>query len=517
MALAPLISAVHLLPGAEFAAASVRGGDLSAMESNTMTTTWTAFRQLLASRLTGVGTSLSVIVCCIAGSAILHRSRNRTLAFYGLLWVLFLVLCFDNVISKLYRQLPLTAMFRGPDRFLWPADFCLSILVGFGTNALVSGQFSEGAQSRFRPFILLVGAGVYWLLAGGFRPLEWLLLFGLISAVMLASWKASNRMSDFAIIGTLLMSLMVLARSPLLGFLADARVELTSKRPVFDAIAPRAGEERRVLALGKNADFSIMQKSPTIFGLQGVGDYEPMTSRRYAEFYVKMVIGNTPAARMVNLNQFYFQSNLVPRNRVLVNLTAMRFLAVDDALNDSGGKIATYSNIGRIGSTTLYENEQALPRALFVPRVAVVSDAQEMLNALSSPAFPVGTTALIEAPPVDGFYGSSDDVGSAEITLDHSELVSVRVFSGGGGFLFLADQFYPGWYATVNEKPAPILRANYAFRAVRVPPGQSEVVFRYRPKSLEVGLGVTVTTLAGLLLLLTAAPAERFGRSLDSG
>ena len=52
------------------------------------------------------------------------------------------------------------------------------------------------------------------------------------------------------------------------------------------------------------------------------------------------------------------------------------------------------------------------------------------------------------------------------------------------GYLLLLDTYFPGWSATVNGEPAPILRADYNFRAVSLPAGRSTVCFSYRPESL---------------------------------
>ena len=56
------------------------------------------------------------------------------------------------------------------------------------------------------------------------------------------------------------------------------------------------------------------------------------------------------------------------------------------------------------------------------------------------------------------------------------------------GYLLLLDTCFPGWSATVNGEPAPILRADYNFRAVSLPAGGSTVCFSYRPESLRIGL-----------------------------
>ena len=89
-------------------------------------------------------------------------------------------------------------------------------------------------------------------------------------------------------------------------------------------------------------------------------------------------------------------------------------------------------------------------------------------------------------------------VGRAEIVQDRPESLEIEVGSTGPGFLFLADQYYPGWRARVNGEPAEILRANYAFRLVEVPAGRSVVTFTYRPTSVFAGILISVTAWTGV-------------------
>ena len=93
--------------------------------------------------------------------------------------------------------------------------------------------------------------------------------------------------------------------------------------------------------------------------------------------------------------------------------------------------------------------------------------------------------------------------GQATITVDEPERVAVEVRSNGDGYLVLTDTHYPGWEAFVDGDPASIERANYLFRAVRVPAGESLVEFVYRPASLRNGLRLAIlgaVLLAGTLL-----------------
>jgi uncharacterized membrane protein YfhO len=65
------------------------------------------------------------------------------------------------------------------------------------------------------------------------------------------------------------------------------------------------------------------------------------------------------------------------------------------------------------------------------------------------------------------------------------------------GFLVLHDTWDPGWRARVDGDPAEVLRADFAFRAVRVPAGRHAVELRYAPGSFRLGLAAAALA-AGL-------------------
>ena len=79
----------------------------------------------------------------------------------------------------------------------------------------------------------------------------------------------------------------------------------------------------------------------------------------------------------------------------------------------------------------------------------------------------------------------------------------------GEGFLVVSDQEYPGWSATVNGVAAPVLRANYVFRAVRVPAGGALVEFHYRPRSVRDGTWLSLLSIGGAVAILLVRPRRR--------
>ncbi len=77
--------------------------------------------------------------------------------------------------------------------------------------------------------------------------------------------------------------------------------------------------------------------------------------------------------------------------------------------------------------------------------------------------------------------------------------ISLTVSTPADGYLVLSEVYYPGWQATVDGQPAPILRANYAFRAVRLGPGHHTVVMSFSPPSWYIGLAVSGLTVLCLI------------------
>ena len=59
--------------------------------------------------------------------------------------------------------------------------------------------------------------------------------------------------------------------------------------------------------------------------------------------------------------------------------------------------------------------------------------------------------------------------------------MTLEAGSPQGGYVILNDAWHPWWFATLDGKDIPVLRANGIFRAVDVPPGMHTIVFEFRP------------------------------------
>ena len=78
----------------------------------------------------------------------------------------------------------------------------------------------------------------------------------------------------------------------------------------------------------------------------------------------------------------------------------------------------------------------------------------------------------------------------------------MRIVREKPGWLVISQARYPGWKARIGGKEVPLLRANYAFSAIALPQGASEIEFSYEPASFRIGLWLSVASaLVGALLL----------------
>lgn len=70
------------------------------------------------------------------------------------------------------------------------------------------------------------------------------------------------------------------------------------------------------------------------------------------------------------------------------------------------------------------------------------------------------------------------------------------------GFILINEIYYPGWEATMDGKPVPIMQADGVFRALFAPAGEHRVEFRFRPRRFAWGAVISLLTLAAFVAYL---------------
>ncbi len=508
MILPVLLAAVQLWPSLEVARDSVRTLPLRPVEIGAGVDLAT-FQTTRGGRFFYPGMILTPALASVALLGLLHAATRRLAIFYVLVCILYVALAVGDAtpLLALYQRLPMGSAFRGPDRFVWVTSFALAMLAGLGVEAVTRGdQRHRGLALVASVAAVAAGSGLFWWVSpDGVTEAEIGMLAAVAAAVAVAG--AWSRRPLLALAGLVVAQVLggnglLVGATPLLNHrvgdiyggeaavLASVRGMLTPNDRVF-----LIGKQ-----VGMDVDWALIAKSATLFRLPAIFDYEPQAALRYAQYFTYMRLGR-PMTSVYDWYRFY--EGLMPPtfNRRLFDLTAARYIVVHrdvdrtrEVLRDS------VRLLFEAGTLRVYTNPSALPRAFYVPSLARVPDAL-VLPMLAEGRVDPRALALVGVADATAWTGGGGDgTGTASIVGNEPQDVTVAVSADAPGYLYLADQYAPGWSAQVNGTTTEILRANHAFRLVAVPAGRSQVVFRYRPLSLRVGGLVSLAT--ALLIVL---------------
>jgi len=160
------------------------------------------------------------------------------------------------------------------------------------------------------------------------------------------------------------------------------------------------------------------------------------------------------------------------------------------------------------------QNRYALGNAWFVHNVRFVKDADSEITALSN--FNPRHTVIVDErfrSDLDQFNPKSDTSAHIQLTSYKPNELKYQSNSAAEQLAVFSEIYYKdGWNAYVDGKLSPHFRANYVLRAMRVPPGNHEVVFKFEPAVYKTGERISYA-LSTLLLLTVCVSLVIEGRT----
>jgi hypothetical protein len=143
------------------------------------------------------------------------------------------------------------------------------------------------------------------------------------------------------------------------------------------------------------------------------------------------------------------------------------------------------------------------PRSYVACRVAVEPDRRLALQKALADGFDPGRdVVLAQSVPASCGHGwvQGREVGAGE--------EAYAVVADAPGVLVMRDSYTPSWRASIDGRPALVLRANGRHRAVPLPAGRHDVRVFYAPPFLRSGLAITALAalVSGALLLRRTLP-----------
>ena len=172
--------------------------------------------------------------------------------------------------------------------------------------------------------------------------------------------------------------------------------------------------------------------------------------------------------------------------------------------------LVTLGDLG--GGAKLVRNDNAFPRVFLVDQYRVVPGEspigerdgdtvwmRDVVNEVLHGTTDMRHTVLLEEEPTGSYTHDSLSADSAWIVHYEADSILVDLKVSSPKFLILTDTWYPAWHAKVDGVDTPILRAYAAFRAVELPAGAKQVVFKFESSRFAAGFAVTWATVVYLL------------------
>lgn len=468
-----------------------------------------------------------LILAGLGGSS--GRRQARFWAGAGVLALLVALGRATPVFAVFHTLVPGASFFRAPGRYLYVFVLAAAALASFGAEIVLArdarsrrlGQ-RAGRAALLLAAALLVTALVGWTLGsdssawrailehaersraawrslGGGAPLPLAeprfrsstLDGALVALVSAAAWAGAS-----AIV------LLAWARDRLRGDLAIATLALllVADLAAFDRRYVRAVELADLAFAPDTAAVLARRRDPAFrltstvvadagrahaAGLAHSGGYDAMLLGRYADLL------NTLEGQP--LEQPVVVATVGHPHPIAALMGVKHWLVPAGSLVDPDLKLVRRLADGR----DLLESRSAVPRLFLVPRSVVQPDGQQRLATMRDPRWDPRGVVVLEDPALRAEDFGADASRSA--TIDVLEFGSAEyvadVDAPQGGFLVLAEAWFPGWRVEVDGRDAPLLRADHLFQAVRLEPGRHRVRFVYRSRLLALGVIVALGAL----------------------
>lgn len=440
----------------------------------------------------------------------------------------------------IYAIVPGTRYFRAPSTMMFASMFSVAVLAALGTERILARRIT----ARFA----VIWAGVAIVIAvlgvsGGLTNMAHVIASGFPPELQADERIAANLGS--VVFGALRSALVLLVAAALcwamsterigsraagISFAALVALDLWSIERLYWIFSPpasvvyasdpaidylrQAKEPGRVIALmlaeggqpgdpAFRGDGLMSHDIRTLLGYHGneLGRFELLMSKPAPDAAYPLEPQLDPVIwRHENAQYLYttLPDSLIPVLQSQAHLEGSFTKLVGPVRNAAGSTVYLYKLPGDNPASWLATSmvkapdDQALATvrdARFdVTRAAIVDPDASAITATQLQAMP--------AAPTQRTSVTKYDPGAIDVSLDQP--------ASAGQALIVSENFYPGWQATVDGKPAPVARMDYNLIGVAMPAGGRSVSLRFVDAAYQQGKLVTLVALAVAVILWIA-------------
>ena len=417
----------------------------------------------------------------------------------------FLLALGDSTILHGWLSLaPGYGQFRAPARYIFLLDFSLAGLAAVGIHRLMTDDRAD-LRARLRRWLTPLGWALGGLAVVG-APLAYF-------ALLITQDRNPDifRRAQSAVSGLVIFLLLAGAGWLLLVLIRRGRLRSTAI-----GVAAAALIALDLFSLGANVDVGHSDPTAAFNHPAAIAFLRENAGINRIEVTTDVWHLWQPDTALLNglydVWGLYNPLTLADTTRVWQNIgrrdSAMyRFLGVKYIVAGKGGAPADGDIVPIFAddpAINIYLNRAALPRVLFVSQAQIADSHQQAWELIHNSDFDPENTVILENTPDTPPIEPQNPKPETELAVLNygAQTVEFGVKTDTAGYLVLSDAWYPGWRATVDGADAPILRANYAFRAVPIPAGEHRVRMEFSPLSWKIGLAISGFTVLALILVI---------------
>jgi len=487
---------------------------------------------------------LGILPLILLGFAFFYKKERHLVKYFACFTVISLILSLGKntpFFRMYYYFVPMAKKFRGPAMFFYLVSFGISVLAGFGAEALLEIKKSKIKEDKEKTNLYLyIFAGLMFIGAvivtlGNSGILDWMkshfvaawsgsltryniqqkvylmqknfpnfkkslwisfLFFVLNGALILAFLR--KKINSQIVVSVLALLLLIdlwsvnkkylsSVPAPSKYFAADDVTEFIKSRKNLFRVLPFNYEGR-----SQNSYFQFHK-------IDNVGGYGPNPPGRYQEF-----IG-------ADVSVMFNPENLIryPNLLSMLNIKYIIGPRLPEDLSGYDDRVREivreynkfYSNfevafLGR--EYQVLENENFLPRFSLIYNYTVANSTEEILSRILSPEFKTGNVAFLEEDPKIALSTDNGKASTARIIANEKVL---NVETSKTAFLIIRENYHPDWKCYIDGKQEKVYRANYIFYGVFIPEGEHQVRFVYQSKIFNIA---SLLSLLGFVIFLGA-------------
>ena len=443
--------------------------------------------------------------------------QNRRFAWPMVLFIL-LILSLGNhtpLFDLLYHYVPGFNWFRGSSKFILPSSLFISMIAAFAFDRIQQGKKINPAivfACFAISFICVIGILFFGHETSAATPNslwgKFLKIYAGTKGVYLPHhhFQRVKFISDTAYLSQLSLSLAAFLfvivgslfykkpkhLSLLILLLLSLELVIFARyfRPSFNidnCFSSRLAQMRhtlksdsRILNIGQN-------NMGILYGIEDLWGVYPGVRRRYAE--IMAVSQGFDADNASNYLSFKKTSKI------------FNWFRCEAIIDNNAHKAEQHE------SPKIIYLPSPLPRAFLVESYTIRNNKDDLLQYLTSPDFDPRQEVVLESKPDPEPWASGADlfdnsVRILDLTTDH---IDMAVDTPRSAILVVTDTFSHGWRA-VSLAPRPqqdyvVMPANYAMRAIPLRKGYHKIRLEYRPPLIKIGLVISLSGWAFLLLL----------------